>query len=253
MRGERLPHLRYVPPGAGSSPHARGTPAADDPMTALVRFIPACAGNAPGWRRSGIPRSVHPRMRGERWEPGHKPAVRNGSSPHARGTQMWTVFLTIVLRFIPACAGNATRCTATTPSRTVHPRMRGERLFQVNPCSSNYGSSPHARGTHTATHVPEDDNRFIPAYAGNAGAPSGHATSRPVHPRIRGERWKSTVSRHSRIGSSPHTRGTHRGRVRERSQSRFIPAYAGNAAAGWQGDAHQAVHPRIRGERGSGG
>ena len=66
---------------------------------------------------------------------------------------------------------------------------------------------------------------------------------------MRGERWKSTVSRHSRIGSSPHARGTPAREARVHYQHRFIPACAGNASAGWTGRCASSVHPRMRGER----
>ena len=111
--------------------------------------------------------------------------------------------------FIPACAGNA----------LVYP------LFDA----VAYGSSPHARGTHTQQLV--DGCHVL------------------VHPRMRGERDTEKPAQRIRDGSSPHARGTrHRARPRQLRQ-RFIPACAGNAHSGWRGRQLQAVHPRMRGER----
>ena len=94
MRGERPQITEDIAAWAGSSPHARGTLGDKREPRARARFIPACAGNAMGggtwWTRS----SVHPRMRGER-------IIRlriihrvSGSSPHARGTRLYTATCT---------------------------------------------------------------------------------------------------------------------------------------------------------------
>jgi hypothetical protein len=48
---------------AGASPRVRGTPKASLMLVLAERFIPACAGNA----LSHSPRTVHPRVRGERF------------------------------------------------------------------------------------------------------------------------------------------------------------------------------------------
>ena len=70
-----------------------------------------------------------------------------------------------------------------------------------------------------------------------------------VHPRIRGERVCMGLRPIPRAGSSPHTRGTLFRRSRHILNRRFIPAYAGNAAATPRPRPARAVHPRIRGER----
>jgi hypothetical protein len=45
MRGERARPTSSASPYAGSSPHARGTPLSEHLRRAVVRVIPACAGN----------------------------------------------------------------------------------------------------------------------------------------------------------------------------------------------------------------
>ena len=111
------------------------------------------------------------------------------------------------------------------------------------------GSSPHTRGTRSATARNRPCPRFIPAYAGNASRIMRLMVFRPVHPRIRGERVHTVCKPNDTFGSSPHTRGTP-GNCRTILQTaRFIPAYAGNAAGSGGGNPVQPVHPRIRGER----
>ena len=51
---------------------------------------------------------------------------------------------------------------------TVHPRMRGERVFWLVALSMAAGSSPHARGTRQYQETQAAAVRFIPACAGNA-------------------------------------------------------------------------------------
>ena len=127
MRGERLPNRGQVPPGAGSSPHARGTRRPCSQSAASERFIPACAGNADTCWRSAFSSAVHPRMRGERVLVAGFALLPVGSSPHARGTHVCLGRCGDGLRFIPACAGNATFASPPRPIQSVHPRMRGER------------------------------------------------------------------------------------------------------------------------------
>ena len=209
MRGERLAVTGCAAIMFGSSPHARGTrlPAIAD--AGCHRFIPACAGNA--GRRSAIDVRfpVHPRMRGERAFRSDCGALAGGSSPHARGTLRQPCNVAPGGRFIPACAGNARPSCGSRPRRTVHPRMRGERLTSVTRLGGLVGSSPHARGTLMVPRGLVFVGRFIPACAGNAFRLVANLSNFPVHPRMRGER----VNGHGIVIEV----------------GRFIPACAGNA------------------------
>ena len=112
------------------------------------------------------------------------------------------------------------------------------------------GSSPHTRGTPLHSSITVVSRRFIPAYAGNARRSIPNRTRYAVHPRIRGERGLSQQYNLSCRGSSPHTRGTLYRRTPILGRPRFIPAYAGNAVQHRPASGQNAVHPRIRGERG---
>ena len=117
----REPRTRFIPACAGNAhhDHDRATCQPVHPRMRgerdhlelwrwhVLRFIPACAGNAaqslhrmPLW-------PVHPRMRGERGLLGQLTAIFCGSSPHARGTPIHPILPVTTVRFIPACAGNA--------------------------------------------------------------------------------------------------------------------------------------------------
>ena len=152
-------------------------------------------------------------------------------------------------RFIPAYAGNARcLCSQRTPA-PVHPRIRGERRVRRPAADLCGGSSPHTRGTRGQHHSASDGLRFIPAYAGNALGRIDQPEDGPVHPRIRGERHLELNMNNIELGSSPHTRGTRIDADRYRPNTRFIPAYAGNASSACGQRSCSPVHPRIRGER----
>ena len=229
MRGERS-STRHAGTGRfGSSPHARGTPLHRIPDRRRGRFIPACAGNAMKGATALSLFTVHPRMRGERTNWVRQAMTSIGSSPHARGTHPEQAGQWQSTRFIPACAGNAAGRYKGGRAQTVHPRMRGERTADQIAQGKVYGSSPHARGPRMARRPGSARCRFIPACAGNAGRSRRCSSWCAVHPRMRGERSSTHMSRWSRPGSSPHARGTLFILVLFNSQPRFIPACAGNA------------------------
>ena len=56
---------------------------------------------------------------------------------------------------------------ATVPESTVHPRGRGEHFIRLRTQWRHGGSSPRTRGTPLVGYPESDENRFIPADAGN--------------------------------------------------------------------------------------
>ena len=142
--------------GVGSSPRARGTLRTYDGTNVVNRFIPACAGNArrrPGRTGHAL---VHPRVRGERAARDVSSTTGYGSSPRARGTRDPPAVGKHPARFIPACAGNAVLGVEPALHEPVHPRVRGERLFELSLKKLFGGSSPRARGTHGGAPLPRE-------------------------------------------------------------------------------------------------
>ena len=167
VRGE---HSQFVCSGQarhGSSPRARGTPAAGRGPGEGERFIPACAGNTCTRPTTRRPRTVHPRVRGEHAHDDLCAAKIRGSSPRARGTRPGTSGRGRQRRFIPACAGNTPSPPAIRPRTPVHPRVRGEHNCARNCVTASLGSSPRARGTRCGGTHSNGERRFIPACAGN--------------------------------------------------------------------------------------
>jgi len=189
--GERFVILCKNTAAPGSSPRLRGTRFGSDDGGGVGRFIPAPAGNA--WRL-WFPRSsptVHPRACGERDYLGAHVCGPPGSSPRLRGTRNLRLGARVIVRFIPAPAGNATNPELTFWPLTVHPRACGERLGANASSSLAVGSSPRLRGTPPNCRPCAPVPRFIPAPAGNAACSHSACDSNSVHPRACGERRRS--------------------------------------------------------------
>ena len=91
---------------AGSSPRGRGTGIETALAIDMRRFIPAWAGNR-GDPGEGAPIiSVHPRVGGEQSSAAVSNTSTSGSSPRGRGTASQAIYVSLLMRFIPAWAGN---------------------------------------------------------------------------------------------------------------------------------------------------
>ncbi len=154
----------------------------------------------------------------------------SGSSPRVRGTHLDDCAGARGVRFIPACAGNASPIRWIWISPAVHPRVCGERSLGAQHIEIPRGSSPRVRGTQSRVRAVPRLQRFIPACAGNAPDAGRQAPAAAVHPRVCGERPSDAVRPPCHVGSSPRVRGTPCRRCRAVLMRRFIPACAGNAA-----------------------
>jgi len=232
----------------GSSPRARGTLMSPPTPRARCRFIPAGAGNTFRESQPARRQPVHPRGRGEHGAHQQRANADGGSSPRARGTHGGDRADLADHRFIPAGAGNTAAYSSQAGDQSVHPRGRGEHRSTLLAMALVSGSSPRARGTLKVDYLLLQFLRFIPAGAGNTIL-CWYASATPtVHPRGRGEHIEQIGKMLGNVGSSPRARGTRSIRQMQHSQSRFIPAGAGNTQRGSDRRLVGAVHPRGRGE-----
>ena len=250
-RGEHIHTQMIARHSVGSSPLARGTRAGGEIHHPAGRFIPARAGNTMRSTWSAPRATVHPRSRGEHSPPRSPRGPVHGSSPLARGTLAGIRRGLRSIRFIPARAGNTLRGAHRHHPRPVHPRSRGEHLYQTVVDWIATGSSPLARGTPEDGSVVARYDRFIPARAGNTRPKSARTTRVPVHPRSRGEHAGAECLALVCGGSSPLARGTLRLHLCDSIRVRFIPARAGNTRGHPPRPALHPVHPRSRGEHAS--
>ena len=174
--------------------------------------------------------------------------VQGGSSPRLRGTSNSHGARPRTFWFIPAPAGNIHRPLFGHGQRSVHPRACGEHYLGIWIPSAITGSSPRLRGTLRAGFTGEDQNRFIPAPAGNMALWPGKSTRWTVHPRACGEHLTQEDPEGPSLGSSPRLRGTYFLGGLGTSRTRFIPAPAGNINTKASRLCAQSVHPRACGE-----
>ena len=146
-RGEHNPSLTLIGAVIGSSPLARGTPAARSVSKPQLRLIPARAGNTPGLSPPRRQWSAHPRSRGEHVLLKSGSVFDSGSSPLARGTRHVGFRVGRDTRLIPARAGNTFHASQNEILSAAHPRSRGEHTSIGLMGAVPPGSSPLARGT----------------------------------------------------------------------------------------------------------
>ena len=252
----------------GSSPHARGTPLGECGQFAIARFIPACAGNTGRSRpyaaggssphargtlrealRVGVPRPVHPRMRGEHRLPSLHDVPCRPVHPRMRGEHVQRV------RVIGAACGSSPHARGTLADPlirvqpAVHPRMRGEHDIVRVQMRDRRRFIPACAGNTATPRRTLPAPRFIPACAGNTESDRASQSASAVHPRMRGEHVIVIRDRTCPAGSSPHARGTRAVGLR------CITAWDGSSPHA-RGTPHlvqvvaraRAVHPRMRGE-----
>ena len=130
----------------GSSPLTRGKRRWAEPYPRLPGLIPAHAGKTGSTR--GYPRrfGAHPRSRGENAVSRVVAFFEKGSSPLTRGKHPSDREHAPPVGLIPAHAGKTQRTSPFRPSRTAHPRSRGENNNLDGAAEATPGSSPLTRG-----------------------------------------------------------------------------------------------------------
>ena len=91
--------------------------------------------------------------------------------------------------------------------------------------------------------------RFIPACAGNSSKAAAGTSNIAVHPRVCGEQDYAGLQLFHNSGSSPRVRGTAVLNCCTATDSRFIPACAGNSFLLAALPMFLPVHPRVCGEQ----
>ena len=127
--------------------------------------------------------------------------------------------------------------------------MCGEQLRRIIESRRWRGSSPRVRGTAAQRRRELGDGRFIPACAGNRFEFFFDTQIYPVHPRVCGEQGFIQPRREMFPGSSPRVRGTVIRKRESVSDTRFIPACAGNSRPIRVKKYRGTVHPRVCGEQ----
>jgi len=190
---------------------------------------------------------VHPRVRGGTAAEAMRKQGELGASPRARGNLARESKILADSGCIPACAGEPSLHSSSSPGSRVHPRVRGGTPIKEVCLAPRQGASPRARGNPTPPPRAPPRCGCIPACAGEPHADPPAPSPRRVHPRVRGgtrARWRRGFTGR---GASPRARGN---RLRLRLSGRHpgcIPACAGEPRRQPRPAAWRWVHPRVRG------
>ena len=213
----------------------------------LPGYIPARAGEASIAPPPGPPLGVHPRACGGSDQAFALVAPGQGTSPRVRGKPGNNVHDQHAVGYIPARAGEARLRERPCQRPAVHPRAcGGSPRFACNAVNTS-GTSPRVRGKPGPDSRRPQLPRYIPARAGEAGAPPPRARSIEVHPRACGGSAVGLAVTVAAGGTSPRVRGKPPVRGAERVERGYIPARAGEAAAASRAAARPRVHPRACG------
>ena len=178
--------LRALSWAVGSSPLARGLPAARLNTTIATRIIPARAGFTSGSESCSWRPPDHPRSRGVYREAEERMARKAGSSPLARGLHHAAHARPRGRRIIPARAGFTGSRTAPCAREWDHPRSRGAYIPDEQIGADRAGSSPLARGLPRNRARRPPGGRIIPARAGFTSPMNKSVQTAQDHPRSRG-------------------------------------------------------------------
>ena len=172
-------------------------------------------------------RRAHPHSRGENRRTSGSSACRSGSSPLMRGKRSAELFEVAVQGLIPTHAGKTWSATERSPSRTAHPRSRGENLVLRLHENHGRGSSPLTRGELACDTQGVDVVGLIPTHAGKTAPSQCKTCARRAHPRSRGENQAAFTALRKVSGSSPRMRGKRARAPARSSRAGLIPTHAG--------------------------
>ena len=204
-RQKKLP----TPRQNGSSPRMRGKRRLLFVFHCFLRIIPAHAGQTRFSPRAAGHTSDHPRACGANGVDALWDKLKDGSSPRMRGKPVRCVVDIVVLRIIPAHAGQTPCDERERRSRTDHPRACGANNDFPSNDSDPEGSSPRMRGKHRSFSFVTLNLRIIPAHAGQTTLAWNHPNTTSDHPRACGANDVLRAGGRQLPGSSPRMRGKH--------------------------------------------
>mgnify|MGYP004463998303 CR=1 FL=1 len=134
--------------------------------------------------------------------------------------------------------------------RRDHPRLCGEKIFEIVLVRFFPGSPPPMRGKVISTRITGVKIRITPAYAGKSSPFACRMTLTKDHPRLCGEKEVLRVEETETEGSPPPMRGKVQPLADGCMQARITPAYAGKSSKITSIFFMIKDHPRLCGEKG---
>ncbi len=170
-----------------------------------------------------------------------------GLSPRVRGNPCSMVLVPLIHGSIPACAGEPKPERMRDAAVWVYPRVCGGTIAHLWPLLRTKGLSPRVRGNHRASLASPADERSIPACAGEPWQACVPVEFHGVYPRVCGGTTRSRRPSPPNEGLSPRVRGNQSDLAGRNSQSRSIPACAGEPNGPAEAMGKVGVYPRVCG------
>ena len=170
-----------------------------------------------------------------------------GLSPRVRGKPSRSRYPIVLVRSIPACAGEATRPARRPTMARVYPRVCGGSVRIINGVDQLLGLSPRVRGKLDIGNGGAAGGGSIPACAGEARRWRPALPARRVYPRVCGGSGVIAGDGGGVRGLSPRVRGKHLQVGPHRQAAGSIPACAGEALTAAAPVSYRKVYPRVCG------
>ena len=170
-----------------------------------------------------------------------------GLSPPTRGNPAMSRFAFAPMRSIPAHAGEPAGIGGARAAPWVYPRPRGGTFVAVRVRALHPGLSPPTRGNLLNAQELINEERSIPAHAGEPARAMSSGPRPAVYPRPRGGTIAGGKLRMINEGLSPPTRGNPAAVLDEDRGQRSIPAHAGEPGRFLRLRKRLEVYPRPRG------
>ena len=249
MCGEKSPLRAATAPRPGSPPRVRGKAVSDIVVTYEPGITPACAGKSLKSPAAMPSFRDHPRVCGEKYSMKTPESIAAGSPPRVRGKADVSGPEQGRDGITPACAGKRTGLPCRSPPRRDHPRVCGEKCFQLLILPDHIGSPPRVRGKEKSLCTILYDYRITPACAGKSTTPRRQAPTLRDHPRVCGEKDVLPLGHVAGSGSPPRVRGKGQMAGTDALPGGITPACAWKRRLSTPGCAACEDHPRVCGEK----
>ena len=188
-------------------------------------------------------------MGGEKSNRVHIAAVCTGSPPRGRGKVLVVVCGDLALGITPAWAGKSQQTDHCDDSTEDHPRVGGEKWNCLFANASALGSPPRGRGKENSGLFTEAIRGITPAWAGKSFRAAESRQACRDHPRVGGEKYRSSRTSTCVKGSPPRGRGKEIVDITEWPTNRITPAWAGKSCFLRFFQLLIRDHPRVGGEK----
>ena len=218
-------------------------------MGTPTRITPAWAGKSFQRARKIKERGDHPRVGGEKPVCPDACHACSGSPPRGRGKDYKQYFTDDSERITPAWAGKRWAKRPQSTSSRDHPRVGGEKSAFDSSGKFIGGSPPRGRGKVKELSLIGVTDRITPAWAGKRHSMHKRKTCAEDHPRVGGEKYRSSRTSMCVKGSPPRGRGKAEAFQALLIAVRITPAWAGKSQTESYGTTSNEDHPRVGGEK----